>query len=364
MIPVIDLKAQYRNLRSDIDAAVHAVLENADFILGAAVQKLERDVAALCRTSHAIGVASGTDALCLALHALGVGPRDEVITTPFTFIGTASPIVRCGARPVFVDIDPHTLNLDVELLRPAIGPRTKAILPVHLFGLPANMDAILRIARESGLFVIEDCAQAIGATYCGQAAGSLGHLGCLSFFPTKNLGGAGDGGMVVTNDAALADKVDMLRRQGCKRKYFAESSGYNSRLDTLQAAVLSVKLPHLAAWNQRRRELARVYDDLLADVPVVKPASDPGHVYHQYTIRTPRRDALAAHLHAKGVGTMVYYPTALHCQPAFVEFGYAAGSLPISERAAAEVLSLPMFPELTDSQVEQVVSAIKDFFRS
>jgi len=362
LIPVIDLKAQYRALRTEIDAAVREVLENADFILGAAVPKLEKSVAAYCQCNHGVGVASGTEALCLALHALGVGPGDEVITTPFTFIGTASPIVRCGARPVFVDIDTQTLNLDPQHIEAAITSRTKAIVPVHLYGLPADMDAISYIARQHNLFVVEDCAQAIGATYRGRSAGSLGNAGCLSFFPTKNLGAYGDGGMVVCNDAALAEKVDMLRRQGSKQKYFAEMIGYNSRLDTLQAAVLNVKFRHLPDWNHRRRQLAQLYDAGLAGLPLLTPPNDPGHVYHQYTLRTPQRAELAGYLQARGVGTMIYYPTALHQQPAFRNLGFS-GSFPVSEQAASEVLSLPMYPELVDSQVEQVVAAIQGFFR-
>jgi len=297
------------------------------------------------------------------LHALGIGPGDEVITTPFTFIGTASPIVRCGARPVFVDIDAHTLNMDPLLIEAAITSRTKAIVPVHLYGLPADMDAISGIARQHELFVVEDCAQAIGATYRGRSAGSLGHAGCLSFFPTKNLGAYGDGGMVVCNDAALAETVDMLRRQGSKKKYYAEMIGYNSRLDTLQAAVLNVKLRHLPEWNQRRRRIAQLYDERLAYLSVVTPPSEPGHVYHQYTIRTSRRAELAVYLQSKGVGTMIYYPTALHRQPAFCNFASAAGSFPVSEQAASDVLSLPMYPELTDAQVDQVAAAIQEFFR-
>jgi len=367
MIPILDLKAQYEQLREEIAVALQGVLDSGAFVLGPDVKALEQEVADYCRCRYGVGVASGTDALRLSLAALEIGAGDEVITTPFTFVATANTISHSGARPVFVDIDPQTYNLDPDAVAAAVTPATKAIVPVHLYGQPAEMDAIMAIAERHGLAVIEDAAQAIGAEYQGRRAGSIGHVGCLSFYPTKNLGAYGDAGMVVTNDAALADKLDVLRRQGGKTKYFHQVLGFNSRLDTMQAAVLRVKLRYLERWQEARRAAARRYDELLAasGAPVATPyvRSDVRHVYHQYTIRAPQRDALAQHLQQRGVGTMIYYPLPLHLQGLYSELGMAEGSLPNAEAAGHEVLSLPMFPELSAAQQEEIVAAVAGFYR-
>ena len=364
MIPSLDLKVQYASIQKEIDAAIKEVVASTQFVLGPAVRDLERRVAAYCGCEYGVGVASGTDALRLALTALGVGPGDEVITTPFTFIATANTISHCGARPVFVDIDPRTYNLDPIPVKEAITERTRAIVAVHLYGQPADMDPIMELARAHGLVVIEDAAQAIGAGYKGQRAGSMGNAGCLSFYPTKNLGAYGDGGMVVTNDAAVAEKIDTLRRQGSKKKYHAEVLGFNSRLDSLQAAILGVKLDHLDEWNEGRRGIARRYNELLAELPVTTPYESPKvhHVYHQYTIRAPERGALAAHLKERGVGTMIYYPVPLHLQRLYADQGSGRSGLAASETAGAEVLSLPIYPELTDGQLLEVARAVREFY--
>ncbi len=366
MIPVLDLKAQYETLEAEIDAAVKRVLVSTEFVLGPEVRQLEQKVAAYCECKFGVGVASGTDALRLAFAALGLGPGDEVITTPFTFIATANTISHCGATPVFVDIDPRTFNLDPNLVQAAITPRTKALVPVHLYGHPAELDAIMQLAADHGLYVVEDCAQAIGARYRGKRVGSFGHIGCLSFYPTKNLGAYGDGGMAVTNDAALAEKVDVLRRQGGKQKYHAQTLGFNSRLDSLQAAILNVKLEHLERWNEKRRQVAQQYNALLKDLPVVTPFEAPErwHVYHQYTIRAPQRDELAAYLKQRGIGSMIYYPTPIHLQELYLGLGLGKGSFPASEQASAEALSLPMYPELTLSQQQEIAANIRDFYRA
>lgn len=364
MIPILDLKAQYESIKDEINVAIAEVLESTQFILGPAVRELEQQVAAYCGCKYGVGVASGTDALRLTLAALGIGPGDEVITTPFTFIATANTISHCDARPVFVDIDARTYNIDPAAIEAAITEHTKAILPVHLYGQPADMDPIVELAEAHGLYVIEDAAQAIGARYKGQGVGCIGHAGCLSFYPTKNLGAYGDGGMVVTNDAALAEKIDVLRRQGSKKKYHAQVLGFNSRLDSLQAAILGVKLKYLDGWNKTRRQVAQRYNDLLAGLPVTTPYESPDayHVYHQYTIRAQQRDALAAYLKERGVGTMIYYPVPLHLQGLYASLGYGEGSLPVSETASREVLSLPMYPELTEAQQQEVARAIREFY--
>ena len=391
MIPILDLKAQYESIKDEIDVAIADVLESTQFILGPAVRELEQRVASTCGCQYGVGVASGTDALRLTLTALGVGPGDEVITTPFTFIATANTISHCGARPVFVDVDPRTYNMDPVAIEAAITERTKAIMPVHLYGQPADMDPIMELAEAHGLYVVEDCAQAIGARYHSRRTtndqrptsderrttndeplvvgrwslvGSLGHAGCLSFYPTKNLGAYGDGGMVVTDDAALAERLDVLRRQGGKKKYHAEVLGFNSRLDSLQAAILGVKLTYLDDWNAARRRVAQRYNELLADLPVTIPYESPNgvHVYHQYTIRAPQRDELASYLKGRGIGTMIYYPVPLHLQGLYAGLGYGEGSLPASEAASREVLSLPMYPELTEAQQVAVAEAIRGFY--
>jgi dTDP-4-amino-4,6-dideoxygalactose transaminase len=367
MIPILDLKTQYEQLREEIAVALQGVLDSGAFVLGPDVKALEREVADYCRCRYGVGVASGTDALRLSLAALEIGPGDEVITTPFTFVATANTISHSGGRPVFVDIDPLTYNLDPDAVAAAVTPRTKAIVPVHLYGQPADMDAIMAIAQQHNLAVIEDAAQAIGAEYKGQRAGSIGHVGCLSFYPTKNLGAYGDAGMVVTNDAALADKLDVLRRQGGKTKYFHQVLGFNSRLDTMQAAVLRVKLRYLERWQDARRLVAQRYNALLAasGAPVVTPYVRPDvrHVYHQYTLRVPRRDALAEHLQQRGIGVMIYYPLPLHLQGLYNDLGMAEGALPHAEAAGREVLSLPMFPELTEAQQQEIVAAVVEFYR-
>lgn len=364
MIPVLDLKAQYASIEPEIDAAIKTVLKSAEFVLGPAVADLEKRVAAYCECRYGIGVASGSDALRLAYAALDIGPGDEVITTPFTFVATANTISHSGARPVFVDIDPRTFNINPARIEAVITPRTKAIVPVHLYGLIADMDPIMALAGKYDLQVIEDAAQAIGACYKGRRAGSIGHMAALSFYPTKNLGAYGDAGMIVTHDAALAEKLDVLRRQGSRQRYHADVLGFNSRLDSLQAAILGVKLNHLDEWTERRRALAQMYNRLLAGTPVACPqeSADNVHVYHQYTVRAPRRGELAAHLKARGIGSTTYYPAPLHRQALYAALGYGEGSLPHSEAAAREVLSLPMYPELGDAQVTEIAGAVTEFY--
>lgn len=364
-IPILDLKKQTRLLEKDITAAIRDVLDSASFILGPAVQALEDEMTKYSGCLHAVSVASGTDALRLAFAALDVGQGDEVITTPFSFVATANTIVRCGATPVFVDIDPETYNIDSSKIEAVITARTKAILPVHLYGQPADMRPICSLAKVHRLHVIEDCAQAIGARYNGSMVGSFGDAGCLSFFPTKNLGAFGDGGMVLTNDSKIAGNLDLLRRQGSRQKYKAEVLGFNSRLDTLQASILGVKLGHLEDWNSSRRAIAYRYNKWLEGEPVKTPSESSlvRHVYHLYTIRAPRRDDLAAFLTDQGIGNAVYYPVPLHLQKAFSGWGYAEGSFPVSEIASREVISLPMFPELTQQQQIRVCKAVSNFYR-
>jgi dTDP-4-amino-4,6-dideoxygalactose transaminase len=339
------------------------VMASGHFVLGPNVKALEAEVAEYVGCRYGVGVASGTDALRLSLAALGIGPGDEVVTTPFTFVATANIISHCGARPVFVDIDPRTFNIAPAHIEAAVTERTKAVVPVHLYGQPADMDAIMDIARRRSLYVIEDCAQAIGAEEDGQRVGSFGDVACFSFYPTKNLGAYGDGGMVTTNNPEIAGRMDVLRRQGGKVKYYHEVLGFNSRLDEMQAALLRVKLRHLDGWQAERQRSATRYDELLSTLDVVTPFVRPGvtHVYHQYTIRVPHRDGLHQFLKDRGIGTMIYYPLPLHLQKLYHDLGYAEGSLPVSEQAAREVLSLPMYPELTDEQIRTVVEAIGEF---
>lgn len=367
-IPFLDLKAQYAAIRKEVTAAVERVLESQQFILGAEGKQLECEIAALTECAFAIGCASGSDALALSMMSLEIGPGDEVITVPFTFGATAGAIARLGAHPVFVDIDATTFNIDVAHVEAAISARTKTIMPVHLFGLPAEMAPLLEIAGRHGIPVIEDAAQSIGARYIGRAVGSLGLFGCFSFFPSKNLGGAGDGGMVTTNDGRLAEKLRALRTHGSRAKYHYEHVGINSRLDELQAAILRVKLTYLQRWTEARRRHAQTYRDMfiahdLDEVTLPSVPDHSTHVYNQFVIRVPERDRLRAHLRSQGISTEVYYPSPLHVEPAFAG-GYKPGDFPVAERACREVLALPIFPEMAESDQHAVVQGILEFFRT
>lgn len=361
-VPFVDLVRQYRMIAEEIDRAIHGILVGGQFILGPNVEAFERELAGYCEVSHGIGVASGTDAIRLALEAVGVGPGSEVITSPFTFIATAEMISQLGAVPVFVDIEPDTYTLDLSQTAKKVSKRTKAVIPVHLYGHPADMGPIMDLAERHGFWVIEDAAQAVGAEYQGRRVGGIGHMGCFSFFPTKNLGGYGDGGFVTTNDSGLAERVRRLRQHGSREKYVHELLGWSSRLDELQAAVLRVKLRHLDEWTESRRAHAQRYRELLSDLPIHLPLERRGNraVYHLFTIRTPHRDALQKYLADRGIRSMVHYPVPLHLQPLYRDL--AAGSLPESEQASCEVLSLPMFPELKPAELNAVVSTISDFF--
>jgi dTDP-4-amino-4,6-dideoxygalactose transaminase len=365
----LDLRAQFATIREEVMQAVAQVFESQHFILGPEVQLLEDEVAAKLGVKFAVSCASGTDALILSLLASGIGRGDEVITTPFSFIATAGSIAYVGAKPVFVDIDPVTYNINPALLEAAITPDTRAIMPVHLFGLPADMDPILAVAHAHDLVVIEDAAQAIGSRYSGRFTGTFGEYGCFSFFPSKNLGGAGDGGLVATNDPAIADRLQMLRVHGSRKKYFHAMIGTNSRLHALQAAVLRVKLRHLDAWQQGRQNRAdryrRLFDSAGLSSFITAPPRPPAkfeHVYNQFTIRSSRRDDLKAFLQASGVPSEIYYPLCIHLQEAFAYLGHTQGDFPESEKASREVLSLPVYPELTDAQHDRVVQAIVDFY--
>lgn len=364
-IPFGDLKRQTTALRDELDAAIRRVLERGWYILGPEVAAFEEEFAAYCGVRYAVGVASGTEALQLALVALGIGPGDEVITVPNAGVPGTAAILLAGARPVFVDVEESSHNLDPAHLEAAITPRTRAVMPVHLYGRPATLTSILEIARRRGLAVVEDCAQAHGARYHGRTVGSLGDLGCFSFYPTKNLGACGDGGMVITDDENLARRLRQLRVYGWTKKYYSETpGGTNSRLDELQAAILRAKLPHLDEWNRARQERARWYDELLADSPVTPPEPPPPgeeHVYHLYVVRCPRRDALQSHLQRLGIGSDIHYPLPTHLQPAYRHLGYSRGDFPASERLALEVLSLPMYPELTRPEAEAVAAAVRSF---
>lgn len=362
-IPFVDLKAQYQTIAADVNRAMTDVLENTDFILGRAVNQFEEAFAAYCDVDYAIGVDSGYSALELIVRAYEIGPGDEVITAANTFVATVLAISNCGATPVLVDADPVTYNLDPTKLEAAITPRTKAIMPVHLYGQPADMDAIMAIAEKHGLKVIEDAAQGHGGRYKGRRVGSLGHAAGFSFYPGKNLGAYGDGGAVVTNDSVLADKVRLLRNLGQRVKYQHEVKGFNRRLDTLQAAVLGVKLPHLDGWNADRRRVAAEYEQLLTGLPVVAPQSPTAiePVYHLYVIRVQNRDDLQQYLAQRGIATGLHYPTPIHLQPAYAELNYQPGDFPITEALAHEILSLPMFPELTSEAVHYIVDAISAF---
>jgi len=397
-VPLLDLTAQYQTIKEEVREALEEVLEEQQFILGPKVADLEEKIAAYAGSTYGIGVSSGSDALLICLMAEEIGPGDEVITTPYSFFATAGVVSRLGARPVFVDIESDTYTINPDLIEERITSNTRAIIPVHLYGQCADMDRILEIAREKNLVVIEDAAQAIGAEYASKIpmpsqihrAGSMGAYGCFSFFPTKNLGGFGDGGMVVTNDPERAEKLRILRVHGSKPKYYHALVGGNFRLDALQAAVLSVKLPHLDAWTAKRQENAARYDRALQSTGLVgkglirppkpiwrdavseeNPVSNPGtqsptahyHIYHQYVIATPRRDGLKAYLFDKGIGTEIYYPVPLHLQACFQDLGYKQGACPVAEEAARTSLALPVYPELTVDQQEYVVNSIREFFQ-
>jgi dTDP-4-amino-4,6-dideoxygalactose transaminase len=365
-VPLLDLKQQYRSIKQELDAALMRVVESQHFILGPEVVALEEEVAAYSAVAHAVGMSSGTDALLAALMALDIGPGDEVVTTTYSFFATGGVIARLGAKPVFVDIDPVTYNIDAAAAAAAVTDRTRALIPVHLYGRVSDMESLMATARERGIPVIEDAAQAIGAFDAQQRrAGSIGEMGCFSFFPSKNLGGFGDGGMTVTNDAALAHRLKLLRMHGSEPKYYHAIVGGNFRLDALQAAVLRVKLEHLDAWTAARRRNADRYRALFEEAgitdAVVPPRDEPGHIYNQFVIRVPDRDALQAHLKARRIGTEIYYPVPLHLQQCFAELGYTKGDLPHAEAVAAETLALPVYPELTDEQLVHVVDSIREF---
>ena len=363
-VPFLNLAAQYEALKSELLPAVEKALASGHYVLGPNVSALEQEIAAYTGTKFGVGVNSGSDALTLALRALDIGPGDEVITTPFTYIAPAESIHQVGAKIVFADIHPRTWNIDPAALERKITPRTKAIIPVHLFGQAAPLDEIFALARPRGIHVIEDCAQAIGATYKGQPVGSFGAMGCFSFYPTKNLGADGDGGMVVTQDEALAKKLKMLRVHGIERRYFHDIHGYNSRLDELQAAILRVKLPHLKRWNARRAEIARYYTQNLEHLPLEFPvtAKDNTHVFHVYALLSDRRDALQKFLADKGVPTIIYYPRPLHLQKLYENLGFKLGDYPVAEKISEMILPLPMYPELTKEHLDQVVGGILGFF--
>jgi dTDP-4-amino-4,6-dideoxygalactose transaminase len=372
IVPQIDLKAQYLSIKAEIDAAVAGVMESQHFILGPAVERCEQAIASYCGCAHGIGVSSGSDALLVCLMAENIGPGDEVITTPYTFFATAGAIARLGATPVFVDIDPATYNLDASQIASKVTARTRAIIPVHLYGQMADMDAVMAVANAHGLAVIEDAAQAIGAERNGRRAGSVGHYGCISFFPSKNLGAAGDGGMVVTNDPGRAERVKTLRAHGASPKYYHKLLGGNFRLDAVQAAIVAAKLPHLDGWTAARQRNATQYDQLFSDAGLAASAPHQPqqiglprvvtdrHIFNQYVIRVSERDRLKAALQARGVGTEVYYPVPMHLQECFAYLGQREGSFPESERAANETLAIPVHPELSEGQARYVVECIQE----
>ncbi|MFH0882224.1 MAG: DegT/DnrJ/EryC1/StrS family aminotransferase [bacterium] len=367
-VPLLDLKAQYRTIREEIEHEIAEVLESQYFILGPKVVELEGQIAKYCHANHAVGVSSGTDALIIALMSEGLGAGDEVVTAPFTFFATAGSIHRVGARPVFVDIDPVTFNIDPSGIEAAITGKTRVIIPIHLFGQMADMDPILELAGARNLAVIEDAAQAIGSEDKGRRAGSLGAYGCFSFFPSKNLGGAGDGGIVTTQDDARHEKLVKMRVHGGVQMYHHEFVGGNFRIDALQAAVVKVKLKYLDSWTEGRRKNAMIYDRLLTDAGLLEKGVvlprvvGSRHIFNQYTLRVPNRDGLVSHMKEKGVGCSVYYPVPMHLQECFGYLGYKEGDFPESEKAAREVISLPIYPELTEAQLEEVVVTVTEFY--
>jgi dTDP-4-amino-4,6-dideoxygalactose transaminase len=360
-VPFLDLKRQYDSIKEEIDQAVWGVLSHAKFIMGPEVKAFEEKVAEYCGAKSAVGVASGTDALLLSLRACGVGPGDEVITTGFSFFATAGVITRLGATPVYVDIDPDNYNIDPSQIEKSITPKTKAIMPVHLYGQCADMDPIMEVANRHNLKVVEDAAQAIGSEYKGKKAGTLGHFGCFSFFPSKNLGAAGDGGMIVTSDTKMDELLRMLRVHGAKPKYYHTIVGYNSRLDTLQAAILEVKLKYLDGWTQKRREHAEVYNQAFQGSEIITPKEEEFnyHIYHQYTIAVKNRDGLREVLKEKHIGHDVYYPVPLHLQECYRSLGYKEGDLPVTEAKSKEVVSIPIYPELTAEEQNYVIETVK-----
>ncbi len=361
-VPMVDLKIQYAAIREEVADAVQGVIESAHFILGPQGKALEEAIAAYLGVKYAVAVASGTDALHLALLAAGIKRDDEVITTPFTFIATAEAASYLGAKPVFVDIDPSTFNIDISKIEAAITKKTRAIIPVHLYGAPVEMDGLMKLAKKHGLKVIEDCAQSFGAEYRGKKTGAFGDLGCFSFFPSKNLGGYGDGGMVITDDAKLAEHMLSLRNHGSRIRYYHDEIGYNSRLDEIQAAILNIKFKHIDEYNAKRRKNAFLYNTILAGPGIQTPSEQDNtkHVFHQYTIRVKDRDAVKQKLDAGNVtSSMIYYPVPLHLQAAYKNLGMKPGSLPKTELAAQEVLSLPMYPELTEEQIRLIADAVK-----
>ena len=362
-IPQIDLHAQYAAIGEEIRAAIEGVLATQQFVLGSHGEALGEEIARLCNVAHGVGAGSGTDALILALRVCGVGPGDEVLLPPFTFVATGSAVSALGARPVFTDIDPATFNIDPRELEKRLTPRTRAIVVVHLYGLPADMDPILAFARACKLPVVEDNAQAIGASYNGRPTGSLGDAACISFYPTKNLGACGDAGMVVTNSAKIAEHVRILRNHGQTGKYISSEPGWNGRLDELQAAILRVKLKHLPAWQRARQEHAAEYSTLLEKIPgVVTPKIPTGydHVFHQYTVRIANRDRVQQFLAERKIGSSVYYPIPLHLQPLYASVGHKPGDFPHTERACREVLSLPMYPELRPDQIRRIAGTLAE----
>ena len=377
-VPILDLKAQYASIRTEIQAAIEGVMESQHFILGPEVEVLEREIADYSQCQFGIGVSSGTDALLVSLMAIGTRPGDEIITTPYSFFATAGAIVRLGARPVFVDIDLDTLNIDACKLEAAVTAQTRAILPVHLAGQMADMDPIMEVAKRYNLSVIEDACQALGSEYHARRAGSIGNLGCFSFFPSKNLGGAGDSGMVVSNDPALADRVVLLRNHGHRPKYYNQAVGGNFRMDAIQAAILHAKFKYLEGWTAARQRNAALYQRLFveaglasenpqqrANMPVILPKDANGgrHIYHLYQMRARRRNELMEYLKTQRIGSEIYYPVPLHLQACFTELGYQRGSMPNAEQAAMETMALPIYPELKEEQINHVVQAVKQFYQ-
>lgn len=363
-IQMVDLKRQYQKIKPEIDSAIHEVLDSTQFILGKKVQEFENNAANYLGVKYAVGVANGTDALQIALMALGIGVGDEVITTPFTFVATTETIVMLGAKPVYVDIDPISYNINPSKIKEKITSKTKAILPVHLYGNPVEMDEILSIAKEYNLFVIEDSAQAFGSEYKGKKVCSFGDVACISFFPSKNLGCYGDGGMVVTNSEEINEKVRMIASHGSKVRYIHEVLGMNSRLDAIQAAILNIKLRYIDEWNDKRAKFAELYSQRLASIPQVKTPTKEEyakHIFHQFTIRVEKRDELQKFLTTKNIPTAIHYPIPLHMQPAFRGFA-EEGSLPEAEKAAKEVISLPMHPDLLEEEIEYIANSIKEFY--